>query len=195
MKMKKGLLSVAALLATSSVMAAMSFSSAEIESDMNVSVKKSDAALLALIPNTAHKAAGLNSDGELEIDLDKGKDGAQFGVQNDSVYTWDKLFTVQNNSENTVEVTVDIDGDGVDKLSANSASANSQAQGKWDPKPQPKPPVSSETLEIEVGEETDDVTFTLAPGAQKDINLIVNTDDQKTGYEFDYDIIVSAEAE
>jgi len=105
MKMKKGLFSVVFLLAISSVMAAMSFSSAAVTSDMDVTVKNSDEALLALVASTDHSAAGYNGAGELSINLDKGN-RSNFGVQNNSKYNWDKLFAVKNNSEAEIKVTV-----------------------------------------------------------------------------------------
>lgn len=193
MKMKKGLLSVAFLLATSSAMAAMSFSSAEVKSDMSVSVKNSDDALLALIAGD-HAAPNYNSYGELEIDLDKGYKG-NYGVQNDSVYKWNKLFTVQNNSEKEIEVTVQaVKGKKTMSLSEDvsvtgeegiSAQAGGPGHGK--------PPVvdTSETLTIKNASNSNTLTFKLAPGATKDINLTVETKNVSKGFK-DFDLNVSA---
>ncbi|WP_019413595.1 hypothetical protein [Paenisporosarcina sp. TG20] len=110
MKMKKSLLSVVFLLATSSAMAAMSFSSASVVSGMDVSLVDTDKALLALEASSEHNAAYYanhqSTTNQLYLDLDKGNNGGDFGVQPNSVYTWDDLFKVTNNSEHEVKVNI-----------------------------------------------------------------------------------------
>jgi len=108
MKMKKSLLSVVFLLATSSAMAAMSYSSASVTSDMSVSMVGTDQALLALKESTTHNASFYNSvsANRLELNLNKGLDNVEYGVQANSVYKWDDLFEVKNNSEHDVNVTI-----------------------------------------------------------------------------------------
>lgn len=105
--MKKGIFSVVFLLAISSVMAAMSFSSAAVKSDMDVTVKNSNESLLALVASAEHNAADYKANGELLINLNKGN-GADYGVQNNSKYNWDKLFAVKNNSDKDINVTVNV---------------------------------------------------------------------------------------
>jgi len=111
MKMKKSLLSVVFLLATSSAMAAMSYSSASVTSDMSVSLVDTNNALLALSASEVHNAAYLDgkTSKSLKLDLDKGYGNQDFGVQQDSTYKWNDLFMVTNNSENEVTVKVSLD--------------------------------------------------------------------------------------
>lgn len=116
MKMKKSLLMVVMLLAVSSVMAAMSFSSASVKSNMSVSLVDTGDALLALNASDVHNASYLDTTSAdvLEIDLNKGNGDADedtkgsYGVQESSIYTWNDLFGVTNNSEHAVDVTVTI---------------------------------------------------------------------------------------
>ena len=195
MKMKKGLLSVAFLLATSSAMAAMSFSSADVKSDMSVSVKNTNDALLALVANADHAAPGYNGHGELVVDLNKGHQGS-YGVQNDSVYKWNKLFTVKNNSEKDIEVTVQaVKGKKSMSLSedvavASETDASAQFLPGWPPGSGSNN--SAETLTIKNASSSNTVTFKLAPGASKDINLTVETKDVRSGSFNDFDLNVSA---
>lgn len=195
MKMKKGLMSVVFLLATSSAMAAMSFSSAEVKSDMSFSVKNSNEALLALIANADHAAPGYNSYGELAIDLNKGYQGS-YGVQNDSKYTWNKLFTVKNNSEKEITVKVKANkktGFGTHEVSGGSEVSvlnNDIADRGHDN----NPPVASTPgiLTITNGNDSNQLEFKLAPGATKDINLILDTNNvQATSFK-DFNLNVSA---
>lgn len=173
MKMKKGLVSVAGLLAASSVMAAMSFSSAEVKSDMNISVDKSSEALLALKANEEHKAVeGSNAKNELSIDLGKGYNGLNSGVQTDSRYYWDDLFYVQNNSDETIHVKISQDKD-------NNKLANERTPEIKKGKPLDEDtdhPSNEAILKYEDGVLTNVVEFTLAPNAQRaiDINLLTN---------------------
>lgn len=111
MKMKKGLLMVVLLLALSSVMAAMSFSSAAVTSDMSFNISNTDESLLALTASNEHNASFYNSAGarKLVIDLDKGYDNKDFGIQNNSKYSWDGLFGVKNNSEHKIKVSIKTD--------------------------------------------------------------------------------------
>ncbi|WP_432357071.1 DUF1102 domain-containing protein [Sporosarcina sp. UB5] len=117
MKLKKGLFMVVFLLAISSVMAAMSFSSAAVNNDMSVSLVDTQEALLALAPSKVHYAAFTTRENagkphNLTIDLDKGfgsndrNSNKAYGVQPNSVYTWDDLFEVKNNSEYDVNVSI-----------------------------------------------------------------------------------------
>lgn len=108
MKTKKSLLMVVLLLAISSLMAAMSYSSATVTSAMTGTVKTTDTALLAL--NAGKHSAAKVEDGVLKIDFNKGNVTSMpvstYGVQKQSEYVWDGLFSVKNNSENQVAVTI-----------------------------------------------------------------------------------------
>lgn len=188
MKMKKGLMSVAALLSASSILAAMSFSSAEVKSDMNVSLTDSANALLALTPGN-HAAAGLASNGELEINLNKGFDNQEYGVQNGSIYEWDNLFSVKNNSEKAVTVDLDVDFEGLDlnekmvpQANVSSLAANSGNDDK--------------TLTIKDGVAPKAISFTLEPGQEEWINIEVDQDTVITYQtDYEYEIIVDATAD
>ena len=105
MKMKKGLLMVVLLLALSSIMAAMSYTSAKVTSAMTGTVTNTNNALLALKESKSHNAA-FNQDGVLVIDFNKGDGNKSYGLQKHSDYVWDKLFSIANNSENDVDVTI-----------------------------------------------------------------------------------------
>ncbi|MBE4907171.1 DUF1102 domain-containing protein [Bacillus luteolus] len=116
--MKKSILMVVALLALSTVMAAFAFSSATIKNDASLTVANTDSSLVALIPASTEAVgskdgAAFLEDGKLKINLSKGN-GANFGVQGDSHYKWENLFTVKNNSKETVEFTITKDGWGYD---------------------------------------------------------------------------------
>lgn len=195
MKMKKGLLSVAFLLATSSAMAAMSFSTADVKGDMGVTVKNSSEALLALIANGDHAAPGYNGYGKLDINLDKGHNG-NYGVQNDSTYTWKKLFTVKNNSEKEIEVTVQA----VKKVGPNASQLSSEleiveegegveALSWWPPNAGGNNNTGSETIKVSNGSSSNTVTFKLKSGETKDINLEVFTKDKSlSSNKFDLEV-------
>ncbi|MGI6604959.1 MAG: hypothetical protein ACOX2S_08005 [bacterium] len=109
--MKKGVLVVVALLAIASVMAAMAYTSAQVRNDMNLKLVDTTEALLALTAGN-HEAAyykGYGADNYtqvLAIDLSRGLNGEEFGVQPFSTYIWNELFNVKNNSENAVMVKI-----------------------------------------------------------------------------------------
>lgn len=116
--MKKSLLMVVAMLALSTVMAAFAFSSATIKNDGSLTVSSTNESLVSLIPADENAVgskdgAAFVDGGELKIDLAKGN-GAKFGVQGDSHYKWNNLFTVKNNSKETVEFNITKDGWGFD---------------------------------------------------------------------------------
>ena len=108
MKMKKGLVMVVLLLALSSIMAAMSYTSATVTSAMSGTVKSTDASLLALTAGK-HKAATIDN-GVLKIDFNKGNVTSMpvnsYGLQKHSEYIWNGLFSIKNNSENMVDATI-----------------------------------------------------------------------------------------
>ncbi len=107
-KMKKSLLVVVALLCMASLMAAMAFSTASVSNAMTVKLANTQDALLALSASEYHNAATTDhiTADMLNINLNKGKDGVEYGIQPHSTYEWDDLFNIKNNSENDVDVTV-----------------------------------------------------------------------------------------
>jgi hypothetical protein len=152
---KKSLLLVVALLALSGLMASMAFTSAWVKDKMTLSVVNTNEALIALEPGN-HNAAYYvdNAKGigpvasTLRINLNRGKDGVEYGMQRNSRYQWDELFKVTNNSENTVKVTVSLDKKGGPEVSMKTGSS-------WSNGPQ--------------------TTFTLKSGESKYIDLYVYT--------------------
>ncbi|MDP5274382.1 7TM-DISM domain-containing protein [Chengkuizengella axinellae] len=108
--MKKAILVIASLLAVSSVMAAMAFSSATVKNDANFTITNTDEALLAVSTGEGgHNAAYYEeaNDGArvLKIDFDRGHEG-DFGLQPNSEYIWEDLFEVTNNSENQLDFVI-----------------------------------------------------------------------------------------
>ncbi|WP_391207620.1 hypothetical protein [Psychrobacillus sp. L4] len=186
MKMKKGLLSVVFLLATSSAMAAMSFSSAAVTADATYSVKNTDESLLALIGNPYHSATeNLNVHGELVLNLDKGFNKKAFGVQEESVYSWNNIFYIKNNSENTIKATVYAKGSDTVSLSSleyDTASKELKALADLD----------KNNLEILNGFGIGESTYTIPAGGQVGVDLTLLN--YKGGFENNkkVDIIVKA---
>ncbi|HHY06473.1 MAG TPA: hypothetical protein GX532_05800 [Clostridia bacterium] len=109
---KKGLVLVIALLCMASLMAAMAYTSAEVQAGYTVSVVNTDKALLALIPNTDKDGtAYIDKDGNLVLDFGRiGNEGNLSGLQPGSTYEWRGLVDVQNNSQNKIEVDLSVDG-------------------------------------------------------------------------------------
>lgn len=124
MKMKKGLLVVVVLLAMASFMASMAYNSAKVTNAAQLKVVNTNQALLSLEENTpwswqstvgAKDKTVVVKDGELFIQFGKGvdRDGttAQFyGLQPNSEYVWNPLFTLRNKSAETIKVTVRAEG-------------------------------------------------------------------------------------
>lgn len=199
MKMKKGLLMVVFLLAISSVMAAMSFSSAKVTSGMSFTVKNTDQSLLALVPNTNHKASAVStSTGELVINLDKGYNNGNFGVQNNSEYNWSKIFTVKNNSEEEIEVTVKAtrkSGYGTNGASEIAELDSFGKPGQGNPgQGNPNPGqghISNPLLTITNANTSNVLTFKLKSNVSQDIDLKLLT--KSTGLSLkDFDLTVDA---
>ena len=152
MKMKKSLLSVVFLLATSSAMAAMSYNQASVESASELKVVSTNQALLSLEPN-AHWNWGTNmagtkdntavvKDGELYFEFGKGvgRDGttAQFhGLQPNSEYAWNPLFTLRNKSADTIKVTVRAEGEYAQYITLGTVSQSTVSNPAWGTKGQP----------------------------------------------------------
>ncbi|WP_164667896.1 hypothetical protein [Virgibacillus doumboii] len=187
MKMKKGLLLVVLLLALSSVMAAMSYTKASVSNDMSFNIENTNSSLLALKESKQHNASFYNTAGadKLKIDLDKGFGDSDFGIQNNSTYSWDKLFTVKNNSEHAVNVSietnpkVDTKGQtqGINTYLSSLEDSWTQINGMY-------------------GAGAGEYTFTLEPNEERQINLKLESmhGSNKHQEERNFDIIVNAES-
>jgi hypothetical protein len=125
MKMKKGLLLVVLLLAISSVMAAMSYNKATVTNASELKIVNTDSALVTLQADApwswenkigAKDKTTVMKNGELFFQFGKGINGGtgaeQFhGLQPNSEYQWNHVFTIRNKSAETVKVTVKATGD------------------------------------------------------------------------------------
>ncbi|MDF2538656.1 MAG: hypothetical protein K0S76_1677 [Herbinix sp.] len=190
--MKKSFLVVVALLCMASLMAAMAYTKATVTSAGSFKISNTDTALLALTAGN-HGAAGYNQtnkavSGKLVINWAKGNNG-EFGMQHGSVYTWDSLFTVTNNSENTVNVTISIPDA---SIMQNTTKNEPNIQGNLYMK------TSDDTTWYKVagrhsGSDVT-VTFVLAAGASKTIDSKFDFDlkDNIENSKFDLNIVVDA---
>ncbi len=119
--MKKfGILLVVVLLGVSGVMAAMAYTTMELENlEGSLQVVSTEDALLALSPASddeiGHKdgAAYIETWDEakdrLEFDFTRGyEEGEEYGFQWGSKYTWEELFEVTNNSNDRIEVEINV---------------------------------------------------------------------------------------
>ncbi|MGI6113832.1 MAG: hypothetical protein ACOYEJ_06890 [Mahellales bacterium] len=110
--MKKGLILVVVLLCVASLMAAMAYSTATVTNPASMSIVNTSKALLRLEAQNRYDNLDKNAyieDGELKFNFAKGKDGGLFGVQKNSVYEWNRLFRVQNNSNSNIKFTITCD--------------------------------------------------------------------------------------
>jgi hypothetical protein len=124
MNRKKGLFAVVAALAISSVMAAMAYNSATVTNNTELKIVNTNKALLTLEANTpwswqstvgAKDNTVVVKDGELFVQFGKGvdRDGSTprfYGLQPNSQYVWNPLFTLRNKSAETITVTVSATG-------------------------------------------------------------------------------------
>ncbi|MCL6572508.1 MAG: hypothetical protein K6T88_12630 [Bacillus sp. (in: Bacteria)] len=125
MRMKKGLLMVVFLLAISSVMAAMSYNKATVTNASELKVVNTNQSLLTLEANTpwswqstvgAKDETAVMRNGELFFQFGKGISGGTgapvfHGLQPNSEYQWNPLFTLRNKSAETIKVTIHATGD------------------------------------------------------------------------------------
>jgi hypothetical protein len=159
--LKKSLLLVVALMAIASLLAVAAYTTATVNSDAEFTVVNTDEALLALIPSEVHNAAFLSGGSNaqtLVIDWDKGFGNNDFGIQPNSTYIWDDLFTVRNNSENNVHVKISLDPDYTD-TTLNVFYANARVATRWEN-------IAGTPLE-----------FDLAPGEETAINTKLTSGD------------------
>ena len=112
--MKKSILLVVALLCMASIMAAMAYNSAYVQNPTTLKIASSDQALLAVIPGTGvgnyDETAYLDDKGVMNVDFGKGIGGEIFGLQPASGYTWDRLFSIKNNSEENLTYRITMNG-------------------------------------------------------------------------------------
>lgn len=110
---KKGLLVVIALLAMASLMAAMAFTRAQVNNSMTFSVVSTDEAKLALIANPDHAGVAKIVDNKLVLNFGP-------GMQPGSIYSYDNLFYIQNNTDKTIYVGLRFDSCYANKDSATN---------------------------------------------------------------------------
>jgi hypothetical protein len=125
MKMKKGLLMVVLLLAISSIMAAMSYNKATVTNASELKIVNTDKALVTLQADSpwswqtkvgSKDKTTVMRNGELFFQFGKGINGGTgaeefHGLQPNSVYQWNHIFTIRNKSAETVKVTVRATGE------------------------------------------------------------------------------------
>lgn len=116
---RKGLLLVISLLALATLMAAMSFSSATVQAKANLSITNQADGLVGLLPGDGTTS----SNGDLLMDFTDGTNDK--GIQPGSVYTWDKLFIIKNNSKKDIVVNIS-DMDGLNQYVKVNFTANGQ---------------------------------------------------------------------
>ncbi len=159
-------------------MAAMAYTTATVNNDASVKLTNTSQALLSLSPSPIHNASYLKKTTAhlLIIDLSKGYNNDTFGVQPFSVYTWEDLFKVKNNSENTVKVSIELDPKAQGRIKVSA-----KADDKW-------------VLLSGIHSNGSVLSFTLAPNAEQWVSMKT---DSLNGHvtTLNYNLIVSAEAQ
>ena len=109
-----GLLLMVLVLATASLLAAAAYNTAVVTNAASMTVVETDDALLALTPGTDGDQTARIINGQLVINFDRGMVGAyptvlgNRGLQPNSVYTWNDLFTVRGRSNNVLKYKIDL---------------------------------------------------------------------------------------
>ncbi|WP_423800231.1 hypothetical protein [Neobacillus sp. SAB-20_R2A] len=138
MKTKRGLLMVVLLLAISSVMAAMSYNKATVTNAAELKIVNTDQALVTLQADApwswenkigAKDKTTVMRNGELFFQFGKGINGGNgqeefHGLQPNSVYQWNHVFTLRNKSAETVKVTVRATGEYKQYITFGSGTRN-----------------------------------------------------------------------
>lgn len=101
-------------LALAGLMAAYSYTSATVANAASISVVDTNAALLALMPGSPMGVGStpdldvpiVEQNGSLVFNFNHGLGGGDFGMQGNSTYTWMDMFTVRDNSNNAVNVSI-----------------------------------------------------------------------------------------
>jgi hypothetical protein len=117
---RKGLLLVISLLALATLMAAMSFSSATVQAQANLRITNQSNGLVALLPGQGTTSA---SSDDLLMDFTEGT--SDKGIQPGSVYVWNNLFTIQNNTTYPISVKIS-DFGGIRNYVAINFTANNE---------------------------------------------------------------------
>lgn len=120
---KVGILVIVGLLAVTGIMAAMAYSKATVESSANLAIVNTDQALLQLRhPRGQAGVVGSKDatysivDGQMFIQfgMGVGRDGStakMYGLQPNSTYEWNPLFTIANMSAETLDIKVSASGE------------------------------------------------------------------------------------
>src|SRR5690554_6819332 len=125
---KFGILIIVGLLLASGVMAAMAFTTASVTNTASFVTVETNNALLALEPNVGvghkDKTAYIDDDGKLKFNFAAGlttsnpgspwsgtPSNADYGMQPGSVYVFDNLFKITNNSFDRVRFKIKVDGE------------------------------------------------------------------------------------
>lgn len=149
--MKKSLLVVIALLCMASLMAAMAYNTAIVTNAAELKIVNTNDALLTLEANTpwswqdktgAKDHTVVVKDGELYIQFGKGIDRdpskpAFLGLQPNSEYQWNPLFTLRNKSAETIKVTVSANGDLANYVTFGTCGQSTVNNPTWGTKGQP----------------------------------------------------------
>jgi len=149
--MRKGLLLVVVLLMVSCLMAAAAYSSATITNDAQLKVVNTNEALLTLEDHTpwswqskvgAKDRTATIVDGELFFQFGKGvdRDGITpkfYGLQPNSEYQWNPLFTLRNKSAETIEVTLEAEGPFKDYITFGTCGQSTVNNPTWGQQGQP----------------------------------------------------------
>ena len=125
--------------ATASLLAVAAYNTATVTNTASLTIVNTNEALLALIPSEGlgnlDENAFVNEGGQLKFIFGQGQGGTPFGVQPNSEYTWERLFLVQNNSEETLfwEIYVSDELDGLVYLNAGGDWFNHLIGRGWLP--------------------------------------------------------------
>jgi len=163
--------------------AAAAYTSAEVRNDASFNFVSTNSALLALTPSDQHNAAFFGSHPSnartLVIDRDKGYDNRDFGVQPNSTYVWDDLFSVKNNSENPVLTKIKLDPNAQGRVNVFASIDGTN----W-------------TRLSAVHGQGDALEFTLQPNGEQWIDIKIVNDKGAAGNpaEYKWDLVVVAEA-
>ena len=113
---KVGILVIIALLAVTGIMAAMAYTTAEVTNEGELSVVNTNMGLLGIRAGN-YAAATYDNEGRIDFDFTKGEHATgvsgTLGLQPGSVYKWNNLFFVKDNTKDDVDVefTVDIESE------------------------------------------------------------------------------------
>ncbi|HHU62780.1 MAG TPA: hypothetical protein GXZ32_00980 [Clostridiales bacterium] len=112
--MKKSLVLVVVLLCVAGLMAAMAYTNAYVANDASMTiVDTTDGSLeLGTVGGKGNEdlTARIDENGNLVFNFAKGNLGKDFGFQRNSIYGWERLFYVKNNSSEPVWYTIENEG-------------------------------------------------------------------------------------